>query len=242
MGCLGSLGSAVMDEETSKLLSTLDKKVMDYKETFEKNVDSTKKKQENQLKERHKKLSNLKENKEEITEATIKGLNKDELKVELESLANSLDKMHYIYELGLELVDPLKKITLNKLEEKAKSAPAITVKKIEEEIEAIKQQSAKDFLNSTNGKVLKSALEKKGMSKAMLNGTKKDLMKERGERRKKEREEFGIEKNEFDNENLEKVDFDFYALVELEYNDKSKRYKEFVQDKMIEEICNKIYE
>ena len=54
MGCLGSLGSAVMDEETSKLLSTLDKKVMDYKETFEKNVDSTKKKQEKQLKERHK--------------------------------------------------------------------------------------------------------------------------------------------------------------------------------------------
>ena len=242
MGCLGSLGSAVMDEETSKLLSTLDKKVMDYKETFEKNVDSTKKKQENQLKERHKKLSDLKENKEEITEAKIKELNKDELKVELESLANSLDKMHYIYELGLDLVDPLKKITLNKLEEKAKSAPAITLKKIEEEIEAIKKQSAKDFLNSTNGKVLKSALEKKGMSKAMLNGTKKDLMKERGERRKKEREEFGIEKNEFDNENLEKVDFDFYALVELEYNDKSKRYKEFVLDKMIEEICNKIYE
>ena len=69
--------------------------------------------------------------------------------------------MHYIYELGLELVDPLKKITLNKLEEKAKSAPAITVKKIEEEIEAIKKQSAKDFLNSTNGKVLKNALEKK---------------------------------------------------------------------------------
>ena len=150
--------------------------------------------------------------------------------------------MHYIYELGLELVDPLKKITLNKLEEKAKSAPAITVKKIEEEIEAIKKQSAKDFLNSTNGKVLKNALEKKGMSKAMLNGTKKDLMKERGERRKKEREEFGIEKNEFDNENLEKVDFDFYALVEMEYNEKNKRYRDYVQEKMIEEICNKIYE
>ena len=114
--------------------------------TFEKNVDATKKKQEKQLKERHKKLSDLKENKEEITEATIKGLNKDELKVELESLANSLDKMHYIYELGLELVDPLKKITLNKLEEKAKSAPAITVKKIEEEIEAIKNNLPKIFL------------------------------------------------------------------------------------------------
>ena len=47
MGCLGSLGSAVMDEETSKLLSTLDKKVMDYKEIFEKNVDSTKKSRKN---------------------------------------------------------------------------------------------------------------------------------------------------------------------------------------------------
>ena len=43
MGCLGSLGAAVMDEETSKLLSTLDKKVMDYKETFETNVNETKK-------------------------------------------------------------------------------------------------------------------------------------------------------------------------------------------------------
>ena len=238
---MGCAGFQVMDEETAKLLASLDRKVEEFQETFEKDVKEIKDKQDKQLKERHQELLKLKET-ESITEQAIKDLNKKELKVEIDILSNAVNKMHYIFDVGLDLVEPLRKITIDKLLEKAKSAPAITLKKIEEEIEAIKKQSAKDFLNSTNGKVLKSALEKKGMSKAMLNGTKKDLMKERGERRKKEREEFGIEKNEFDNENLEKVDFDFYALVELEYNDKSKRYKEFVQDKMIEEICNKIYE
>ena len=76
--------------------------------------------------------------------------------------------------------------------EKAKSAPAIALKKINSQIEEIKSIPIIDFLNSTYGKVLKDALAKKGLSVAFLNGFKKKLMKSRGERRKAERDEFKI--------------------------------------------------
>ena len=38
--------------------------------------------------------------------------------------------MHYIFDLGLELSEPLRKVTLDKLLEKAKTAPAIALKKL----------------------------------------------------------------------------------------------------------------
>ena len=92
--------------------------------------------------------------------------------------------MHYIFELGFELAKPLRKITLDKLLEKSKSAPAITLNAIKKEIEEIKKIPVLDFLNSAHGKVLKNALRKKGMSETILKSTKKQLLKERGERKK----------------------------------------------------------
>lgn len=231
---MGCLGIEVIDEETSKILATLDLKVEEYKKTFETNVEKVKKKQEDQLKARHDTLSELKEKNEEITEKTIRKLNGDELKVEIDILSNILDKMHYIFEIGLSLVEPLRKVTLDKLIEKSKTAPAITVNKIKSQIEEIEKIPVLDFLKSTHGKVLKNALEKKGMSETILKSVKKQLLKERGERRKVEREEFGIKVNEFDDENIDKMKLDLYSLVEKEYKDINKHFIDFARDKMIE--------
>jgi len=238
---MGCLGVEVLDEETSKILATLDLKVEDYKKTFQTNAEKVKKQQEEQLKARHDKLSELKEKNEEITEKTIRELNGDELKVEIEILSNILDKMHYIFEIGLSLVEPLRKVTLDKLIEQSKSAPAITVNKIKSQIEEIEKIPVLDFLKSTHGKVLKNALEKKGMSVTILKSAKKDLFKERGERRKAEREEFGIKVNEFEDEDIDKIKFDLYDLVEEEYKGFDQIYREHVREKMVENYYQKIY-
>ena len=230
---MGCSGFQVMDEETAKLLASLDRKVEEFQETFEKDVKEIKDKQDKQLKERHQELLKLKET-ESITEQAIKDLNKKELKVEIDILSNAVNKMHYIFEVGLDLVEPLRKITIDKLLEKAKSAPAITVNKIKSQIEDVKKIPVIDFLSSTYGKVLANALEKKGMSEAFLKSTKKSLLAERSERRKKEREEFGIKVNEFEDENIDKMKLDLFALVKQEYKDINKHFKDFARDKMIE--------
>ena len=230
---MGCTGFQVMDEDTAKLLASLDRKVEEFQETFEKDVKEIKDKQDKQLKERHQELLKLKET-ESITEQAIKDLNKKELKVEIDILSNAVNKMHYIFEVGLDLVEPLRKITIDKLLEKAKSAPAITVNKIKSQIEDVKKIPVIDFLSSTYGKVLANALEKKGMSEAFLKSTKKSLLAERSERRKKEREEFGIKVNEFDDENIDKMKLDLFALVKQEYKDINKHFKDFARDKMIE--------
>ena len=230
---MGCSGFQVMDEETAKLLASLDRKVEEFQETFEKDVKEIKDKQDKQLKERHQELLKLKET-ESITEQAIKDLNKKELKIEIDILSNAVNKMHYIFDVGLDLVEPLRKITIDKLLEKAKSAPAITVNKIKSQIEDVKKIPVIDFLSSTYGKVLANALEKKGMSEAFLKSTKKSLLAERSERRKKEREEFGIKVNEFDDENIDKMKLDLFALVKQEYKDINKHFKDFARDKMIE--------
>ena len=64
---MGCAGIQVMDEETAKLLASLDRKVEEFQETFEKDVKEIKDKQDKQLKERHQELLKLKET-ESITD------------------------------------------------------------------------------------------------------------------------------------------------------------------------------
>ena len=232
---MGCLGTEVLDEDTAKLLATLDLKIKDYETIFEENVNKVKKDKEEQLKKRHEELSGLKEKNEEITEKVIRPLNKKSLEgFEFDSLLNSLDKMHYIFTVGLELADTFKNITLKKLEEKVKSTPAILASAINNEIEEIRKQSPLEFLNSPQGKVLKNALEKQGMSEVALNSTKKELMKERAERRKLEREEFGIKVNEYDDEDLLKLAINFQKLVQIEKRDIKNNYKEYAREQLVE--------
>ena len=231
MGCLG-FG---VDPDIAKILGTLDIKYEQAIEIFDNSVKKAKVEQEKQLETRKKELAKLKEN-NQLTEENIKKLNKDELKVEIKFLENEVDRMHYIYTVGLELVEPIRKVTLDKLMEKAKSAPAITLNKINQEIEEVKKIPVIEFLNSTYGKLLKEALEKKGMSATLLKSFKNQLLKERKQRRKVEREEFGIEKNEFDDENMDELKLDLFKLINDDIKDGAiqKNYREYVRGKMIE--------
>ena len=230
MGC----GFGV-DPDIAKILGTLDIKYEQAIEIFKNKVKEAKDEQEKQLETRKKELAKLKEN-NQLTEENIKKLNKDELKVEIKFLENEVDRMHYIYTVGLELVEPIRKVTLDKLMEKAKSAPAITLNKINQEIEEVKKIPVIEFLNSTYGKLLKEALEKKGMSATLLKSFKNQLLKERRQRRKVEREEFGIEKNEFDDENMDELKLDLFKLIDDDIKDGAiqKNYREYVRGKMIE--------
>ena len=231
MGCSG-FG---VDPDIAKILGTLDIKYEQAIEIFKNKVKEAKDEQEKQLETRKKELAKLKEN-NQLTEENIKKLNKDELEVEIKFLENEVDRMHYIYTVGLELVEPIRKVTLDKLMEKAKSAPAITLNKINQEIEKVKKIPVIEFLNSTYGKLLKEALEKKGMSATLLKSFKNQLLKERRQRRKVEREEFGIEKNEFDDENMDELKLDLFKLISDDIKDGAiqKNYREYVRGKMIE--------
>ena len=231
MGCLG-FG---VDPDIAKILGTLDIKYEQAIEIFKNKVKEAKDEQEKQLETRKKELAKLKEN-NQLTEENIKKLNKDELEVEIKFLENEVDRMHYIYTVGLELVEPIRKVTLDKLMEKAKSAPAITLNKINQEIEEVKKIPVIEFLNSTYGKLLKEALEKKGMSATLLKSFKNQLLKERRQRRKVEREDFGIEKNEFDDENMDELKLDLFKLINDDIKEGAiqKNYREYVRGKMIE--------
>ena len=230
MGCLG-LG---VDPEIAKILGTLDIKMEEYHKVFVDGVKKAKDKQEKQLKERKEELQQLKQKNQEITEEVIKKLNKAELDVEIDLLANQVDKMHYIFSIGLELVEPIRKVTLDKLIEKSKTAPAMTLRTIQNQIDEVKNIPIIEFLNSTYGKVLREALEKKGMSATLLKSFKNQLFKERGQRRKVEREEFGIKTNEFDDESMDDLKLDLYSLIESEYKDINKNFREYARGKMIE--------
>ena len=229
MGC-----SVGVDPEIAKILLTLDEKIEDYQKTFVDDAKKVKDSQEEQLKKRKEELQSLKEKNEEITEATLKELNKKELEIEIDILSNEVDKMHYIFEIGLTLVEPIRKITLNKLLEKAKSAPSIALASINKEIEEIKKIPIIEFLNATYGKVLKDAMVKKGLSETLLVKVKEGLMDERKERRKIERKEFGIKVNEFEGEDISKLSLDLMSLIESEYKDIDKNFKSYIKGKMID--------
>lgn len=168
-----------------------------------------------------------------------KDFNKKELEKEIDILSNEVDKMHYIFDLGLELAPLVRKVTLDKLMEKAKSAPAIALKKINAQIEEIKNFPIIDFLNSTYGKVLKDALAKKGLSDTLLIGFKKQLMKSRGERRKAEKIEFKIEVNVFDGEDITQLKLNLMDLIQQEYKDINKNFKGYIRDKIVESMFSK---
>ena len=233
MGCAG-IG---VDPEIAKILASLESKVQEYEKIFEKEAEKAKKKKESTIEYRHKTLEDLKKKNEEITEELIKELNAKELDFEIDILSNEVDKMHYIFDVGLELVEPLKKYTLDKLLSEAKTAPTIALDRINKQIDEIKNMPVIDFLNSTYGKVLKDALAKKGMSETLLKSFKNELFKERQERRKNERKEFGIKVNEFDDEKIDAIKLDLFDLINKEYDDINSHYKDYCRDKMVEAWC-----
>ena len=61
-------------------------------------------------------------------------------------------------------------------------------------------------------------------------------MKERAERRKAEREEFGIKVNEFDEEDILKMEIDLATFVMIEKKDIKNKYREYAREKLVEQI------
>ena len=170
MGCPGLKtcdGMIKSVDPVAKLLASLDEKIEDFNKTFIEEAEKCKKELEKEIKTRHEKLKEYKKSKEGITEERLKELNKNELEKELDILSNEVDKMHYIFDVGLELAGILKNITLEPLLEKVKSAPDFALKSLNSKIDDIKNKTLFEFLDSTYGKVLKDALIKKGLSETL---------------------------------------------------------------------------
>ena len=234
MGCYDlPIGGYELDP-IAKILATLDIKVEEYQKVFEKEAQKAKDKFEKQQEKRKSILDNWKKESKEITEQDIRELNKAEFEVEVEFLVNQLDKMHYIFSIALELIEPIKKVTLDELMERAKSAPALTLNKINSQIEEIKSFPPLEFYNATYGKVLRQAVEKKGMSKTVLNSYRNKLSKERKERRKVERDLYNIEKNEFDDEEMDEKKLDLFELIIKEEEGLNNNFKEYAKSKIID--------
>ena len=136
MGISCSFG---VDQAVKDILKIFDDKAEDLLKTLLIEENEAKDDQEKQQNNRHQKLENKKKNNEEIKEEDIKKLNEEELEVEVKLLGQEVNKMHLLFEIGLDLVEPLKKYTLDKLLAKAKNAPALALKKINEEIEEVKK-------------------------------------------------------------------------------------------------------
>ena len=233
MGCLGF--DTGVDPEIAKILADLDLKIEESLKEEDDERQDPEKLLEEKIKKRRNKLEELKKENKEITEEEIRQLNKEELLIEIDLLAKKANSMHEIFTFGLAVVDPIRKVTLDKLMEKAKSAPAITLNKINSQIEEIKNYPTIEFYNSTYGKVIRDALEQKGLSATALKGYKNKIFKERKARRKAEKEEFKLEKNEFDDENLDDLKLDLYQLITKDYDNKlQKSFKEYSREKMIE--------
>ena len=85
------------------------------------------------------------------------------------------------------------------------------------------------------------------MSVAFMKSTRKSIFKERQERRKLEREEFGIKVNEFEDEKIDDIKLDLGDLIfgDDENGGKefveefNKNYKDFIRDKMIDQKYGK---
>ena len=201
------------------------------------------------LKERHSKLEKFlkdlednpksketfeKNNNNEL-EKFIKDLNKEELEIEFDKLKNIVNKMHYIYNLGKEIIGEIKDVIINNLKEKAASLNQFAASKIESELDKITQFTPKKFLDSKFGEPLKTALEKYGLSKTFLDSFKEELLNDRKKRREEERMEFSLEKNEFENE-VNNLNIDLFEFIMEEYTD------EDFQDVIKKEIQKKLGE
>ena len=126
--------------------------------------------------------------------------------------------MHYIFNLGKDIIGEIKDIIINDLKEKTASLPGVAAAKIESEIDEITKYTPKKFLDSKFGEPLKTALEKYGLSKTFLNSFKDELLNERKKRREKERMDFSLEKNEFENED-NNLNIDLFEFIMEEYSD-----------------------
>ena len=184
------------------------------------------------LEERKKKVEESKDKSSSELEELLKEYNKKELEKEKELIANELDKMHSLWELGLDLSNPLKNYTITKLTKKLDDAPAVLKPAINKQINEVKAYSPKQFLNSAFGKPLKNALIKQGMSVTVLKNFKEELLEKRKTRRKEERNQFSfVKKNEFPPE--DEFEFNVDDLYEAIFDEYKEDFQSSIKEKFL---------
>ena len=221
MGLSCSLCQSQVDPELEKILNTVSEKSPDIIN----NCVIKKQKIDDEfnelLEERKKKVEKSKDKSESELEELLKEYNKKEVEKEKELIANEVDKMHSLWELGLDLSNPLKNYIITKLTKKLNEAPSFAKSTIDKQINEVKAFSPKEFLNSTYGKPLKDALIKQGMSASVLKTFKEELLENRKNRRKEERNQFSfVKKNEFPPEDEFEINVDdLYEAIFDEYKE-----------------------
>ncbi len=232
MGCLDCLSP--LPPEVQELLKEVVLRGDEIANTFLIEANNIKSEKEEIIKERHEKVSEAdKANIENLNKILLE-YNKKEIENEKDLIANETDKLHTIYEMGLELAEKLKKITLDELRKKLSSAPDLGKAAINTQIDKVNNYSPKEFLDSEFGKPLKAALEKQGLQEKYFQGYIQELEDERLERRAIERSEFGIARNEFPPEDV----FNFTSK-DL-FNSIFEEYKGDFKSKIKKAILNKV--
>ena len=117
MGCLG------VDPEIEKILEDVAKKSPDIIKPFVLKQAEIENKKKELLEEREKKVSESANESEEKLENLLKEYNKKEVEIEQELISNQVEKMYALWELGLDLSQPLKNFTIDKLTKKLDKTP-----------------------------------------------------------------------------------------------------------------------
>ena len=194
MGCCGG-SMPGGDNEVTEMLKEVTEKIVKIQEEYNTLEESMEK--DKILKERHEDLAGADKNNEEALTKLIKVYNGKELEIDNKLIKKEVTQKVKLYELGLEYSEVLREKLLAKLEKKVTGVGGALVKK---QIEKIKKLSPAEFFDSEFGKPLKDLLKKYGLTDTAMKDYMDKLLKERAERRKKEREEFGIAVNEYPEE------------------------------------------
>ena len=208
--------------EVNEIMQELDAKAPEIIDSFKNEKQKILDKQQKLLSEREEKVSKAIDEKKEDRE--IKNLlleyNLKEIDIEKELIINEVDKMYKLYEIGKNLAEKLKKVTLEQLKKKLDKAPSVAKTALNTQIEQVNNSGPKEFLDTEFGKPLKTALEKYGMSKAVLKTVMDGFKEERKKRREAERNKFNINQNEIPPEDeLDLSAEDLYNLIFEEYKD-----------------------
>ena len=221
MGCLGCSEVKVdlTIEGLDDMLKDLPVEIAEIELKYPDNELQEKKKEV--LKKRHEAVEKVDKKVERLVVSTLKDFNNQELKIDNDLIKNKLDKLHDQYELGLKTAQKAKNKLIEKLEQQLEKASTMAKKILTQQIDSIKAMTPAEFLESEFGKPIKDALEKQGLSESALKSYKDDLRNQRAERRKKEREEFDIQQNEWPEEEMFDDDKEnLYQKMLDEYKDK----------------------
>ena len=113
MGCLDCFN--ILPPEVEELLKEVTKRGDEITEKFLIEAGKKQAEKEEILKERHQKVSEADKNNTEALNKLLLDYNKKEIDNEKELIENEVEKLHCIYEMGLDLAEKLKKITLDQL-------------------------------------------------------------------------------------------------------------------------------